>query len=66
MPIDLTRLRPTHPDRVHTTSLPILGELHQLYAATDEGAVTTLLAKLAVEKSQTAKLEETRQVHSWA
>ena len=48
--------------RVHTMSLPVLGELHQMYGAADEGAIATLLAKLAVEKSYQAKLEETRQV----
>ena len=48
--------------RVHTMSLPAVGELHQLYAAADEGAIAALLAKLAVEKSYVAKLDETRQV----
>jgi len=43
-------------------SLPAVGELHQLYAAADEGAIAALLAKLAVEKSYVAKLDETRQV----
>ena len=42
-------------------SLPAVGELHQLYAAADEGAIAALLAKLAVEKSYVAKLDETRQ-----
>ena len=49
-------------DRVHTISVPVVSELHQLYAAADEGAIVTLLAKLAIEKSYTAKLDETRQV----
>ena len=43
-------------------SVPAVGELHQLYAAADEGAIAALLAKLAVEKSYVAKLDETRQV----
>ncbi len=47
---------------MHTISVPVVGELHQLYEAADEGAIVTLLAKLAVEKSYTAKLDETRQV----
>jgi len=33
-----------------------------MYAAADEGAIATLLAKLAVEKSYVAKLDDTRQV----
>lgn len=45
-------------------SLPVLGELHQLYGAADAGATTALLAKLAVEKSQQSKLEETRQART--
>ncbi len=48
--------------RVHTISVPVVSELHQLYAAADEGAIATLLAKLAVEKSYVAKLDDTRQV----
>ena len=47
---------------MHTVSVPVVSELHQLYAAADEGAITALLAKLAVEKSYVAKLDETRQV----
>ena len=39
----------------------MLSELHQLYSAADMGATTTLLAKLAIEKSHQAKLEDTRQ-----
>ena len=42
-------------------SLPVLAELHQLYSAADQGAMATQLAKLAVEKSQQSKLEDTRQ-----
>ena len=47
---------------MHTISVPVVSELHQLYAAADEGAVATLLAKLAIEKSYAAKLDDTRQV----
>ena len=46
-------------------SVPAVAELHQLYEAADEGAIAALLAKLAVEKSYVAKLDETRQVR-WA
>jgi hypothetical protein len=45
-------------------SVPAVAELHQLYEAADEGAIVTLLAKLAIEKSYVAKLDETRQVSS--
>ena len=48
--------------RVHTISVPVVSELHQMYAAADEGAIAALLAKLAVEKSYVAKLDDTRQV----
>ena len=50
--------------RVHTMSVPAVAELHQLYEVADEGAIVTLLAKLAVEKSYVAKLDDTRQVCS--
>jgi hypothetical protein len=46
--------------RVHTAAVPVVNDLQQMYAAVDEGATAALLAKLAVEKSQSAKLEEAR------
>lgn len=47
--------------RVHTMMLPVLSELSELYRAADGGATACLLAKLGVEKSLLAKLEDTRQ-----
>jgi len=41
--------------------LPVLSELSELYRAADGAATVTLLAKLGVEKSLMAKLEDTRQ-----
>ena len=49
-------------NRVHTISVPVVSELHQMYAAADQGAIAALLAKLAIEKSYVAKLDDTRQV----
>jgi hypothetical protein len=46
--------------RVHTLAMPLVTELGDLYRAVDQGATATLLAKLAVEKSYSAKLDETR------
>lgn len=41
--------------------LPVLAELSELYRAADGAATVCLLAKLGVEKSLIAKLEDTRQ-----
>jgi hypothetical protein len=41
--------------------LPVLSELSELYRAADGAATACLLAKLGVEKSLMAKLEDTRQ-----
>jgi hypothetical protein len=41
--------------------LPVLSELSELYRASDGAATACLLAKLGVEKSLMAKLEDTRQ-----
>jgi len=46
--------------RVHTMMLPAVTELSELYRAADTGAMVTMLAKLAVEKSLTSKLDDTR------
>lgn len=47
--------------RVHTMVLPVLSDLSELYRAADGAATACLLAKLGVEKSLMAKLEDTRQ-----
>lgn len=41
--------------------LPVLSELSELYRAADGAATACLLAKLGVEKSLMAKLDDTRQ-----
>ena len=40
--------------------MPVVAEVPDLFRAVDGGATLALLAKLAVEKSYTSKLEETR------
>ena len=40
--------------------MPVVSEVPELFRAVDGGATLALLAKLAVEKSYTSKLEETR------
>jgi hypothetical protein len=43
--------------RVHTLAVPIAQDLNALYAGADTGAITSIIAKLAVEKSLHGKLE---------
>jgi protein transport protein SEC24 len=40
--------------------LPVVNEIGELYNTADGGAMATLIAKLAIEKSYQSKLEETR------
>eukprot|EP00198_Chlamydomonas_reinhardtii_P012637 XP_001701974.1 COP-II coat subunit [Chlamydomonas reinhardtii] len=47
--------------RVHTMAVPIVSELADMFAATDAGAMTTMMAKLSVEKYLSSRLDETRQ-----
>lgn len=46
--------------RVHTAALPIVSDLVELYRSSDAGATAALLAKVAVERSLSAKLDEVR------
>ncbi len=46
--------------RVHTVAFPVVQEVNELFRATDAAATAALLAKLAVEKSYTSMLDETR------
>lgn len=46
--------------RVHTLMLPVVTDVSELYKTADGGAMATLIAKLAIEKSYSSKLEETR------
>lgn len=40
--------------------LPVVTDVSELYKTADGGAMATLIAKLAIEKSYSSKLEETR------
>ena len=40
--------------------LPVVNDIGELYNTADGGAMATLIAKLAIEKSYQSKLEETR------
>lgn len=46
--------------RVHTLAMPVVQDLADMYKAVDAAATVNLLAKLAVEKSYHAKLDDTR------
>jgi protein transport protein SEC24 len=46
--------------RVHTLAMPVVGDLVDLYKASDAGATAALLAKVAVERSMSSKLEDVR------
>ena len=46
--------------RVHTSALPVVSDLAELYRSADPGACAALLGKAAVERSYGAKLEEVR------
>ncbi|KAK9794070.1 hypothetical protein WJX73_006515 [Symbiochloris irregularis] len=46
--------------RVHTLEAPVVADMADLYRGIDGGACATLLAKLAVEKSYSDKMDETR------
>ncbi len=46
--------------RVHTLAMPVVQDLADMYKAVDAPATVNLLAKLAVEKSYHAKLDDTR------
>lgn len=46
--------------RVHTMAFPVVSDLLELYKATDAGATATLMAKAAVERSMSARLDDVR------
>ncbi|CAL8469171.1 g8712 [Coccomyxa elongata] len=46
--------------RVHTMAMPVVTEVQDLFRAVDGGATLALLAKLAMEKASTSKLDDTR------
>ena len=53
-------VRPSWLCRVHTLMLPVVADIGELYRTADGGAMATLVAKLAIEKSYQSKLDETR------
>ena len=46
--------------RVHTLALPVVSDLIELYKAGDAGGTAALLAKVSVERSYSAKLDDVR------
>ena len=48
------------PYRVHTIALPVVSDLIELYKAGDAGGTAALLAKVSVERSYSAKLDDVR------
>jgi protein transport protein SEC24 len=46
--------------RVHSMALPVTNDLSEMYARADAGATLALLAKTAVERAGTCRLDETR------
>ena len=47
--------------RVHTMAVPVVTELHEMYRATDGGAMAAMCSKLAAERVYNGRLEEARQ-----
>lgn len=47
--------------RVHTMAVPVVSDLGEMYKAADGPACASLLARLAVEKTLTSRLEDSRQ-----
>lgn len=47
--------------RVITTALPITNQISEIYASADPFAIASLLAKKAIERSLTAKMEDARE-----
>ncbi|CAI5956655.1 unnamed protein product [Closterium sp. NIES-64] len=48
--------------RVHTLAVPIVRDMAELYRRCDVGATAAVLAKIALDKSLTSRLEECRQL----
>jgi len=46
--------------RVHTLAVPVVNELSDMFRAVDGGAMAVMVAKLAIERSYNARLEECR------
>ncbi|XAR58583.1 hypothetical protein NMG60_11014050 [Bertholletia excelsa] len=46
--------------RVHTAAAPVVADLGEMYRQADTGAIVSLLCRLAIERTLSYKLEETR------
>ncbi|KAH8479775.1 hypothetical protein H0E87_016805, partial [Populus deltoides] len=46
--------------RVHTAAVPVVADLGEMYRQADTGAIVSLFARLAIEKSLSHKLEDAR------
>ncbi|XP_052169871.1 protein transport protein Sec24-like At3g07100 [Diospyros lotus] len=46
--------------RVHTAAVPVVADLGEMYRQADNGAIVSLLCRLAIEKTLNYKLEEAR------
>ena len=46
--------------RVHTLAVPVVNDLNDVFRAIDGGAMAAMVAKLAIERSYNARLEECR------
>jgi protein transport protein SEC24 len=47
--------------RVHTMAAPVTADLGEMYRSADVGAITSIMSRLAIEKSLVSKLEDARQ-----
>ncbi|CAF1303782.1 unnamed protein product [Adineta ricciae] len=50
--------------RVHTLSLPVSSDLREICANADQEAITSLVAKMAAERSTTSSIQEAREAMS--
>ncbi|CAL1353993.1 unnamed protein product [Linum trigynum] len=46
--------------RVHTAAAPVVSDLGEMYRQADNGAIVSLLSRLAIEKTMSSKLEDAR------
>ncbi|KAJ6900468.1 protein transport protein Sec24-like [Populus alba x Populus x berolinensis] len=46
--------------RIHTAAVPVVADLGEMYRQADNGAIVSLFARLAIEKSLSHKLEDAR------
>ncbi|PKA51992.1 Protein transport protein Sec24-like [Apostasia shenzhenica] len=48
--------------RAHTTAVPVVPDLAEMYRQADNGAIISLLSRLAIENSLSNKLDDARQI----